>query len=154
MSALCPNCSTGDESVEFESVRDLVAHMKSGHMTRPEKKLRPNPKPVTLSTTELRALEETKQNTPQVTTTSVASPASAALVVKPLELQYRWIGVHAACNSEPKTIEVDLADTTIVVAFCMNCNEKLMQREVPKLTKQKIKEPDDTLEKVFKGKKK
>lgn len=129
MSALCPVCSTGDESIEFPTVRALFEHEQSGHVSRPEKKLPLPRKPVTPSAT-----EKNVSSLPDTQVKSKEGNVNEVSIVKPLELHYRWVGVHAACNSEPKTIEVIIDEEHVAaVAFCVSCNLQLQQKIVVKI---------------------
>lgn len=132
MSVVCIQCTTSEDEVAFNTLAELVAHEKGGHQNRPKKELPPSP-PVTPSATELKEMKAKGETiVPQAGQTQLIP--EKAEPIKPLELQYRWSGVHAQCNTEPRTIEVNLGDNKIaVVAFCFNCNQKLGQLEVPEI---------------------
>lgn len=122
-------CSNSEDSVEFDTIAELVQHEKGGHQSRPKKEL-PLSKPVEPSATELKAMEEAKKLGEIIEYDKESPP----IIIKPLELQYKWTGIHAPCNTEPRTIEVGIGDFMVaVVAFCFNCNEKLGQLEVPEI---------------------
>ena len=132
MSAICPNCSTSDDPVEFPTVRELVEHTQGGHLTRPEKKVSLPKKPLRPSATELQERQKTVQSS--VTGDAMASGSTPAPVNKPLRLEYRWTGVHMVCNTEPKTIEIRInkvSKNVVVVAYCIPCNMELDQMDVP-----------------------
>lgn len=132
MSVVCIQCTTSEDEVAFNTLAELVAHEKGGHQNRPKKELPPSP-PVTPSATELKEMKAkgvpaTTENIKAIVENNPIPP------FKPLELQYRWTGVHFVCGTEPRTIEVNLGDNKIaVVAFCFNCNQKLGQLEVPEI---------------------
>lgn len=130
MSALCPSCSTGDESVEFDTVAELVKHAKEGHRSRPPRKLAP-PKPVTPSATE----QVASRASHDVDKTVHAAVAEAKPVKpRPLVLRYQWTGQCPDCGSEPRTIEVDIdKETVTAVAFCFGCNKQLSDKRVAKI---------------------
>lgn len=134
---LCVACSTSDTSVEFDSVADLMAHSKGGHMSRPAKPLPPPRKPVKPSATELKETEE--KGTKVISTTHgevIEHPKDTTVViVKPLELRYKWTGTHPQCDSTPRTIEAQVEDGVIVIAYCMNCDKQLSQMKVPAIPK-------------------
>ena len=123
MNILCVRCSTEEDEVSFPSLKDLKEHEAGGHKSRPEKKLPPSP-PAAPSATEKEAPKG-----------EVAEYQGPLLVVKPLVLTYKWDGSCPACNTEVKTIEVDLGEKWVVVAFCIACNKKLKQQEVLPLPK-------------------
>ena len=140
MSALCPVCSTSDDSVEFPTVRQLVEHQQGGHRSRPAKVLKPS-RPVRPSLTELAqakgedAVRVIKSEHGEV----IEKPKGANIVIiKPLELQYKWVGMHKTCNMEVKTITVDLGEKAMIIAYCVNCDEKLEQREVVPIERQRM----------------
>mgnify|MGYP001585447747 CR=1 FL=1 len=137
MSAICPNCSTSDDPVEFPTVRELVEHTQGGHLTRPEKKVSLPKKPLRPSATELQERQKTVQSS--VTGDAMASGSTPAPVNKPLRLEYKWTGVHAVCNTEPKTIEIRMSKSVIVVAYCIGCDRELDQMDVPPLLQHKKK---------------
>lgn len=135
-SMLCIQCTSGDNVVEFPSVADFVAHTQGGHVSRPKKVAPPPAKPVEPSATELKAQQEALEKASNAPTTQQGLPSSTpvALPVKPLVLEYKWVGVHAICNSEVRTIGVEVNDKDMaVVAFCFNCNEQLAQQTVVKI---------------------
>lgn len=127
---ICITCSTSEDSVEFPSVADYVAHTRTGHRSRPEKILPPS-KPVTPSATELKDMENVTKA--PVSPVTEQKGTETLLVVKPLQLQYKWTGVHKTCNSEIKTIEIPLGSKVVVVAYCLHCDLHVEQREVPKI---------------------
>ena len=136
MAVVCIQCTTSEESVEFDSLADLVHHQRGGHISRPPKPTPPPVEPVKPSATELKAMRDKGDVTPPAGLTLPTQP----VVVKPLELKYKWEGVHPACNTEVRTIEVNLgAEYIAVVAFCFNCNEKLGQLEVPEIPRRLTK---------------
>ena len=134
MAVLCMACSTGDDTVEFASVTELVAHEKGGHANLPKKELPPSP-PVTPSATEIKAMEGKGQTVVPATGQTQLIPENPP-PIKPLELEYRWTGQCKACNSEPRTILITLEDKQVCVAFCVNCNKELSQQPVVPIAKQ------------------
>lgn len=124
MSVICIKCSAGQDTVEFDSVKELVAHEKAGHVSRPKRGLPPSP-PTTPSATELKALGKV----PKGVTAQVLEREEKP-VQKPLELQYRWLGIHSVCNTEVKTIAVDIGEKQTVIAYCVPCDLKLGQQTV------------------------
>jgi hypothetical protein len=125
-SMLCVACTVGDDVVEFPSVAEYIAHEKGGHISRPKKDLPPSP-PVTPSATELKAMAEQVQTAPPSQGGSLEHGTNPSPSIKPLYITYRWIGVHPPCNTEVKTIEVDVDDKSLLVAYCMHCDLKLEQ---------------------------
>lgn len=138
MSALCLRCSGREESVEFATIRELVEHERGGHRTRPPKKELPPAKPVTPSATELAAMKEKLEQQPklEVPIGIQAQTVVNSSAIKPLELQYKWVGIHKDCNMEVKTIEVDLEDKVAIIAYCVNCDQKLQQEKVIPISQQ------------------
>lgn len=133
MQTLCIPCSSSEDTVEFPTVADYVAHVRGNHKTRPEKVLPPPVKPPSLSATELKALSEASQKGVQ----SVVSPVKEEKAVPlPLVLEYTYGGQCPACMSEPRTIMVSVGDKSVCVAFCTNCNKELKQQEVISIEKQ------------------
>ena len=128
---ICISCN-----VEFDSVQEYVSHERGGHKSRPQKELPPSP-PVTPSATELKALEEKGKKLANsqgqlIEENKVITPPKQ----EPLELKYVWTGVHAVCNSSPKTIMLHVGESEFAVAFCINCDKELEKREVIPLEKQ------------------
>ena len=129
--ALCLACSNNDQSIEFDTVAELVSHTKGGHKSRPAAKLPAPRKPVTPSATEIAGTTKVKQDPQNMPEVSEAPP-SPPPPPKPLSLHYKWLGVHAACGSEPRTILVPTeANSFVCVAFCVNCDKQLEDRLVP-----------------------
>lgn len=120
-SAICMQCSQGGDTVEFPSMREMLAHQAGGHVTRPIKVLPPSPIKGP-SATELKEVAE------KVKTEPVKKEKPA--IVKPLELQYKWVGLHSSCNTEPKTVTIDLGEKWMIVAFCLSCDMQVQQLEV------------------------
>lgn len=136
---LCIACTVGDDIVEFPTVADYVTHTKGGHISRPVKTPPPPTKPPSLSATELKAQQEGTQKVTELPTSPVTDDTP---LVKPLLLTYKWTGVHQPCNTEPKTIALDLAEGQVgIIAYCFHCDKKLAQLNVPilpQLTSQKM----------------
>lgn len=132
MSVVCTQCTTSEESIEFDSLADFVSHQRGGHISRPPKPTPPPVKPVTPSATELKAMKEKAQyNVPIEGQTQLIPEDPPPL--KPLNLEYRWTGQHK-CGTEPRTIEVNLGNEKLaIVAFCFGCNETIGQLEVPEI---------------------
>ena len=126
---ICISCN-----VEFDSVQEYVSHERGGHKSRPQKELPPSP-PLTPSATELKALEE-KLADPKNVPIEYESIKITPPKQEPLELKYVWTGVHAVCNSSPKTIMLHVGESEFAVAFCINCDKELEKREVIPLEKQ------------------
>lgn len=134
--ALCLICTTSEDEVDFPTVRELVEHQKGGHKTRPKKELPPPVKPVTPSATELKAMQEKGEQDLLKAGLIKPDKQTQPIIQKPLELQYKWSGVHAGCNTEVKTIEVIVGEALVVVAFCSACNVQLNQQTVIPIEKQ------------------
>lgn len=133
-SMICISCSTSDDSVEFPTIADLVAHTKGGHVSRPEKVLPPS-RPVTPSATELKDMKEATKS--PISPVKDEKGMDVLPVIKPLELQYKWTGIHAPCNSEPKTLEISMGDHTfMMVAYCIPCDVKITEMRVAGLNSQ------------------
>ncbi len=145
---LCLVCSNSDESVEFPTVKDFIEHEKTGHVSRPVKPLPLPIKEVKPSLTEQRAGMKDKpaEGATPVPPTVPEKPVE----VPPLRLEYKWIGRHKDCNTEVKTIQVDLGKKAMVIAYCINCDRKLEQEEVIPIKEQIAEE---TFEVKLKGKK-
>lgn len=124
MNILCVRCSTEEDEVSFPSLKDLKEHEQGGHKSRIKKELPPSP-PVEPSATEKEAPKGAV----------VEYEGTPPMIVKPLVLTYRWDGSCPVCNTEVKTIDVDLGEEWVVVAFCIACNKKLKQQEVLPLPK-------------------
>lgn len=142
MSFLCVQCSTSDDSVEFNSVQELKAHENGGHRNRPKKELPPSP-PVVPSATE-------KKTTALGEVVEYEKTPPIVIHNKPLMLIYKWIGSCPVCNTEVKTIEVELGEKNIEIAFCIHCDEKILQQEVIPLPKKEIisfSRKEETIEK-------
>jgi predicted rRNA methylase YqxC with S4 and FtsJ domains len=61
----------------------------------------------------------------------VVAPQSP--VIKSIKLKYVYEGQCTKCNSPISTIELDVKDSHVVVAYCQRCNLQLDQKEVSKL---------------------
>lgn len=127
--AICMECSVGDNIVEFPTMRELVAHKNSGHRIPPPVKELPPSQPKGPSATE-------KTVVPEIKKSDVASEVVHSSEKVPLELVYKWQGRHNVCNSEVKTITVDLGKTHAIIAYCLNCDRNIMQRMVIPIAKQ------------------
>ena len=113
---ICVQCSTDEDTIEFDSVKDFLEHEKGGHRSRPAKVL-PPAEPVTPSAT------EKKEEKPK--------PVEEKRNPQPLRLIYHWVGECPMCLTEAKTIEVELDKTNMEIAYCLHCDKKLTQKEVP-----------------------
>lgn len=132
---VCIGCSTPDESVEFDTIPQLLEHTRGGHVSRAKKELPPPRKPVKPSATELAAAKETKVTTALSGQLTEHSKDTTVVTVKPLELHYRWIGTHSSCGTEPKTIEAKVGTDVIVVAYCIGCDMQLKEMKIPAIPK-------------------
>lgn len=143
---ICLACTTPDDEISFLTLKDLKVHEMTGH-PRPPKELPKDPRPPSLSATEIKELEAKGQQVSVITKpTMIEAPKTEWI---PPVLKYKWEGKCKKCNAELRTIEIDLnEDEVVVVAFCFNCNEKTTQRNVGKIYR-----PDNTFEKKLRGKK-
>lgn len=147
-SFMCIACSGSEDEVAFWTAKDLFVHEKSGHTTKGVFVELPPAVPVTLSAT-----EQSAQGIVSVTATEQQLPEMVKVEPKLLELTYRWLGVHKLCNTEPKTIVVELGDKWIITAYCLNCDQTIAQQEVAALPKKKEEKPNNSFEENVKPKK-
>lgn len=77
MAFLCVRCSTDEDSIEFDTIKELKEHEMGGHKSRPKKELPPS-KPVEPSATE--KLEEKKPE-----------KVEPVIEIKPLVLTYKCL---------------------------------------------------------------
>ena len=147
MSFLCVRCSTSEDEVSFDTVKELKEHESGGHRTKPKKELPPSP-PLTLSATE-KIKEEDLKATPE----KLIMPESIAQeLVKPLLLAYKWIGACPTCRTEVKTIEVELGEKNIIIGWCVHCDRKLKQQEVVPIVNKETPEEKERMEAQDKSK--
>lgn len=52
---------------------------------------------------------------------------------KPIKLTYKFEGNCKTCGSQVKTLEMDVARSHFVVAYCVNCDATIEERKVAKL---------------------
>ena len=108
-------CTVGEIEVSFPTVKEYIAHEKSGHQIMPKVEA---PKPI----------EAPK--TPD-------SPPSSTPVPKkePIILEYRYKGTHD-CGNDVDTILMEVGDSTYVLAYCNSCRVKVTDQRVIPIEKQ------------------
>jgi len=104
-------CSSEGRSVEFNSVKDLNDHAKAGH---------PLPKGI---------VEQEKALKPRI-------PKVPA--VTKVTLEYKYTGKCGKCGREVDTIDIDLQDNMVMIAYCSSCKIQYKKIPVIPLSKQKI----------------
>ena len=135
--------------MNFLTLKELADHQRGGHKSRIAKAL-PDSKPKGLSKTEQQLLAEGKPlpalrdtgkpaelPVPPVPPASQLQEPVVPEKIPPLELQYKWVGRHEACRTEPRTISIKVGGKNVIIAFCVSCNLELGQMEVIPLDKQK-----------------
>lgn len=120
--SICIQC----DGLEFDTVQQLNAHIKSGHKTKPEN-WQPPIKRIKLS-------DIAKTDAP----IGVVPPLSPAVprVAKPIELHYSFTGECTKCFNPLDTIEVELGEKNTEVAYCSTCKIQYKQIEVVPIVKQ------------------
>ena len=148
-SFMCIACSGSEDEVAFWTAKDLFVHEKSGHTTKGVVVELPPAVPVTPSATE----QDPSLGT--VPKTATEQQPAAVSEPKPLELTYKWIGAHKVCNSEPRTLVMEIGNGDMwAIAYCANCDMKIAEHKVEPLFSAVYKTPkDNTFEKNVKPKK-
>lgn len=143
--ALCFQCN-----MKFTSAALLTEHEKSGHQLPGEPITKDIiPPGVPLATPEMlavverqrkRELEQAKQVAQSTPPPSVNTLPDGTVVTtpeppkpEPIKLTYLYIGQHDKCMGQVKTLEVDVKDSHVVLAYCQNCNIQIESREEKKL---------------------
>ena len=133
MAAICTQCSVGDEIVEFPDMLELKKHEMLGHESRWEKPLPVDPRGDHPSATELKEQKQKKPTSPQV---DKPTSEEAIMPLIPLELKYQWTGQCPTCRDNAKTIEIEMSDHSVVVAYCVRDDKKLQQRRAVPISSQ------------------
>lgn len=118
---ICQVCTTEEQEVAFDTVKNLFGHQKSGHRI-------------------FLGLIKPKQDAPAKTTPSAtekpASQTAPVVQTKPIVLKYKFEGECQKCNKEVETIEVKGVEINAMVAYCSNCKSQFTQVNVIPLEKQ------------------
>lgn len=116
MAFICEIC-TGEEEVSFPTLKQLVEHKKEIHEGKRPAELAPE---------------------------SVQSPTRASngekgseVPPKPIVLKYKYEGACAICGRELDTIQVEMDERNIMIAYCSVDKKQWVQREVIPLQNQK-----------------
>ena len=106
----------------FDGLVLLKDHIKKAHI--PDRIAKFN-QPVVDETPE----EKPKEDKPAV---PINTPSQPLPVVKPdpIVLEYKFKGMCPDCRHEPRTIILDIDDYSFAIAFCSNCDKKLVQQKV------------------------
>ena len=147
---VCIACSTRDESVEFPNMMELKKHEMLGHTTRWEKPLPVDPRGDHPSATELKK-ERDKPRTEDKHKPD--KPDNQTRQSEPLHLEYKYEGECPQCHDKVKTIEVDVGEHSLIVAYCVRDDKKLLQQTVIPIANQLLAK-EDTFERKIKQKRK
>lgn len=148
MAFMCLGCTTPEDEISFDTLKELKVHEMTGH-PRPERELPPSP-PVTPSKTELAG---TTGNVPTVV--EAPPPVDVQAPLMPLRLQYKWEGQCEKCRENVKTIEVDLGEKNMIIAYCPRDDTKWEQEMVIPIKEQiGEREDEDEFQARMLGKKK
>lgn len=112
--AFCVRCSNEDGELQFDSVRELFEHEKSGHTIMPKMKEETKP--------------QTKTETPPVA--AVVPNKIPEIPKRPIGLFYKYEGACEDCGREVDTIEVGLGAHLMMIAYCPNCKKQYSQTKV------------------------
>ena len=117
MGYMCTECTNEQNVVEFDMKADWLAHVKA------HKEGKPLPMPE-------KAIpdEPVKQEAQPI-------PAIEKPFVLPV-LKYIYEGTCSACNKQIETIEINVGEAFVVLAYCSVCKKQFDQKEVIPIAKQ------------------
>jgi hypothetical protein len=126
---MCMFCTIGDDVVEFPNMMELKKHEMMGHTTRWERDLPVDPRGEHPSATELKEKKNTQADKAPVATAPQPEPEHS-LPLLPMKLKYKWEGQCPNCRDDVKTIEVEVGEHSLIIAYCVRCDNKLQQQKV------------------------
>lgn len=110
----------------FDGMVQLKDHIRKVHL--PERIAKFNQGTIIDQTPKVK--EENLEIKPSEKKITEVQPAMPIIKPEPIILEYRFKGMCPDCRHEPRTILIDIDDYSLAVAFCSNCNKKLIQQKV------------------------
>jgi len=120
---LCISCTTEENEVAFDTVKEYMEHQKGGHILPPK-------------------TEKSVQSPVKSEIKASEKPIEQPKPKREIVLKYSFVGDCTNCsNTNLDTIEIIVnPEKNICVAFCKSCNSQLLQKEVIPIKQQRERE--------------